>query len=260
MKKRNLFVLFFSLLSSCSFLKPNDSSLITNTSSNYTTNTTTQNTTLTSSVEIIDNTLKYELSKTGDYYIVVGSNDKEITEIKIPAKYKDKDVKEIGIKAFENNSKLNVITFEENIKLNNIDEYAFSGCSSLKSIVIPNGIISIEKGAFKGCDSLESIIIPFIGENKDSNQFLGYIFGANSYMENSSYVPSSLKEVIVLEECTSIGDYAFYECSFLTSITIPDSVTSIGEGAFYECSSLKYNEYDNSLYLGNEENLYLVLV
>ena len=32
---------------------------------------------------------------------------------------------------------------------------------------------------------------------------------------------------------TSIGYYAFYECTGLTSITIPESVTSIGESAFY---------------------------
>lgn len=38
---------------------------------------------------------------------------------------------------------------------------------------------------------------------------------------------------------TSIGDYAFYNCTSLTSITIPASVTSIGEGTFSNCSSLK---------------------
>ena len=37
---------------------------------------------------------------------------------------------------------------------------------------------------------------------------------------------------------TSIGDYAFCNCSGLTSVTIPDSVTSIGDYAFYNCSGL----------------------
>jgi hypothetical protein len=37
---------------------------------------------------------------------------------------------------------------------------------------------------------------------------------------------------------TSIGDYAFYECTGLTSVTIPNSVTTIGEGAFYQCTAL----------------------
>ena len=37
---------------------------------------------------------------------------------------------------------------------------------------------------------------------------------------------------------TSIGEYAFYNCTSLTEITIPDSVTSIGEYAFYKCTSL----------------------
>ncbi len=37
---------------------------------------------------------------------------------------------------------------------------------------------------------------------------------------------------------TSIGEYAFYECSSLTSITIPNSVTSIGKYAFSECSNI----------------------
>lgn len=37
---------------------------------------------------------------------------------------------------------------------------------------------------------------------------------------------------------TSIGQYAFYNCSGLTNVTIPDSVTSIGNHAFYGCRGL----------------------
>ena len=37
---------------------------------------------------------------------------------------------------------------------------------------------------------------------------------------------------------TSIGSYAFEDCSGLTSVTIPDGVTSIGDYAFYGCSNL----------------------
>ena len=37
---------------------------------------------------------------------------------------------------------------------------------------------------------------------------------------------------------TSIGNYAFAQCSSLTSITIPNSVTNIENDAFYGCTSL----------------------
>ena len=50
---------------------------------------------------------------------------------------------------------------------------------------------------------------------------------------------SSLESVTIGNNVTSIGTFAFASCSSLTSITIPDSVTSIGEGAFASCSSLK---------------------
>ena len=46
---------------------------------------------------------------------------------------------------------------------------------------------------------------------------------------------------------TSIGDYAFLDCSGLTSVTIPNSVTSIGDAAFAGCSGLKSIAIPNSV-------------
>ena len=83
----------------------------------------------------------------------------------------------------------------------NILSGAFSKCSELTSITIPNSVTSIGNCAFYGCSSLTSITIP--------------------------------------NSITSIGNYAFQVCSNLTNITVPNSVTSIGFGAFKGCSSLK---------------------
>ena len=49
---------------------------------------------------------------------------------------------------------------------------------------------------------------------------------------------SSLTSIVIPNSVTSIGEYAFQDCSSLTSIVIPNSVTSIGNYAFQGCSSL----------------------
>ena len=57
------------------------------------------------------------------------------------------------------------------------------------------------------------------------------------------YKKKKLETVNMLDNVTSIGNIAFFECSSLTSITIPDSVTSIGESPFFYCGSLATINY-----------------
>ena len=52
---------------------------------------------------------------------------------------------------------------------------------------------------------------------------------------NNVVIPNKIEG----KNVTSIGDYAFENCTNLTSITIPDSVTNIGQRAFLFCNSLK---------------------
>ena len=153
-----------------------------------------------------------------------------ITSVAIPS-----SVTSIGISAFYGCSKLTSITIPNSVT--SIGSSAFYGCSGLTSITIPNSVTSIGSSAFSGCSGLTSITIPFVGGSSSSNTYLGYIFGASSYSGNSSYVPSSLKTVVVTNG-SSIPGSAFYDCSKLTSITIPSSVTSIGNKAFQHCTSM----------------------
>ena len=149
----------------------------------------------------------------------------------------DNKCKIIGSYAFSGCSSLTSVVIPDSVM--RIGSYAFSGCSSLTSVVIPDSVMRIGSYAFSGCSSLVEITLPFVGASKGDteNDYFGYIFGASSYSANYSCVPTSLKKVSITST-TSIDDYSFYHCSSLTSVVIPDSVTSIGYSAFRACSSL----------------------
>ena len=73
-----------------------------------------------------------------------------------------------------------------------------------------------------------------------------FLMGSNDmYNWPSSYdVPwssysSYIKSIIIDNEVTSIGDYAFYDCENLATVNIPKNITNIGESAFDGCTSLQ---------------------
>ena len=142
------------------------------------------------------------------------------------------------------NSSVKKVVIEEGVT--NIGNWAFSECSSLTSITIPDSVTNIGAAAFDSCGSLTSIVIPNSVTSIES-----YAFSACSSL-TSITIPdsvtsignnafdscSSLTSITIPDGVTSIESYAFYNCSGLTSITIPDSVTNIGAAAFDSCTSL----------------------
>jgi uncharacterized repeat protein (TIGR02543 family) len=134
--------------------------------------------------------------------------------------------------------------------LTSIGEYAFANMSNLTSITIPVSVTSIGFGAFEGCSYLMKMELPFIGDGQ-SNGFLGYIFGATTYSDNSTYVPTSLINVVLISNSsyTVIDDYAMYGLS-VKSITLTDKIITIGDYAFYNNSTLTsiyFNQYIESV-------------
>ena len=143
---------------------------------------------------------------------------------------KDYNVTSIGEWAFSNCSGLTSVTIPNSVT--SIGWYAFSGCSGLTSVTIPNSVTSIGESAFYGCSGLTSVTIP--------NSVTSIGGSAFSYC-------TALTSVTIPNSVTSIGESAFRGCSGLTSVTIPNSVTSIGEWAFSNCSGLTSVTIPNSV-------------
>lgn len=146
-----------------------------------------------------------------------------------------------------------------------IGDGAFSLCEALTHIQIPYNVTEIGIGAFHACTNMDSVTfggdsVKSIGmnaflycnsltdvyfdegfnlynielENKYSNPFC---LADNAYVwSNGAYKP--ITSVSVPSNVKKIGDYTFFNCTFLTSVTIPGGVTSFGDYAISCCEGL----------------------
>ena len=172
--------------------------------------------------KVISNGFTYIIQVDGTYRI--DSCNKNETFIEIPSEIRNRPITQISSKAFENNTKV-------------------------KTIIIPESITSIERAAFKNCSSLETMVLPFIGGSSQYNTHLSYLFSENSSKDTAaSAIPTSLKNIYLLDSCTVINTEAFYKCKSLKNVFIPSSVTSIKDGTNSVSIGVNGNFTTNSPY------------
>ena len=104
-----------------------------------------------------------------------------------------------------------------------ITDYAFYNCTNLKSITLPESIVSIGEYAFRK-SGLTEVVIP---DNVKS-------IGASAFAECSGLVSVSLPRNLSL-----IRMNTFWNCTGLQSVTFPEDLETIGTFAFAKCTSLK---------------------
>jgi len=175
-------------------------------------------------------------------------------------------IKTIGKSAFIECINLSSITIPNSVT--SIGQGAFDGCLSLTSITIPGSMKSVDMAAFSNCglesilfaegvqsivgrldnyepSKIASVTVPSSVTHIDDEAFQ-WCYSVDSVNWNSNVSPNYItkycndviKQVVLGDSVTVIGEAAFAGCTGLTSFTIPEKVDSIGERAFYSCENL----------------------
>ena len=145
--------------------------------------------------------------KLGNSLLTIGYSAFEgctnLTAVTIPA-----SVTDIDYSVFKNLKNLTSVTFEANSNLVNLgknynSDGVFQGCTGLKTIVIPDKVVTVNRDTFNGCTSLEKVTVGNHVVTIKNYAFTGCI---------------GLKEIVLPKALTTIENYAFKNCSALNTV------------------------------------------
>ena len=195
----------------------------------------------------LDSFFTFEDYVSGESYMLTGgAKSFFVGDLTIPSEYNGKPVTSIGESAFSYCTGLTSVTIPDSVT--SIGDYAFDGCENLSSVIIPNSIEDIGDSAFYWTD-LDSITIP----------------GSVDYIGSHAFEESGLTTLKIEDGVSYIGDRAFYDCPGIVSVTIPESVNYIGDEVFgyycyldenYEEVYAKVSELEISGVKGSEAEYY----
>ena len=152
------------------------------------------------------------------------------TIVKVPEKIGKAAVSTIGYKAFSPAGYASYSPLYDSRQKWRINEKEAEARRNINSVIIPEGVTTIEEGAFYKCDHLKECVMP------DSVKTIG----------DYAFYGTAIESLVLPCSLSSIGEYAFRE-SPIETITIPDSLKVITRNAFDGCKNLKTVDLGNGL-------------
>ena len=138
----------------------------------------------------------------------------------IPAFYQNKKITDMSNDVFVCNGNIKKVFFPNTLRIVG----GLKNCTGVERVVVPFGVKSVYAEAFAGCTSLKSLDLP------DSATDLGYCFCENC---------ASLETVELSEKLRELPDRSFKNCASLFGVNIPYVLESVGDEAFCGCVSLR---------------------
>lgn len=163
------------------------------------------------------------------------------TEVIVPEKIENYPVAYIGASAFSQCTELIKVVLPEGIE--SIGDWGFYGCSSLMEINLPESITGIGRDCFGKTGITEVTITPNLKSAFDA--YRGMNLEKVTIEEGVTTIPdgilqgvTTITEITIPDGVKHIGMSAFSECTGLSKVLLPEGLESIGNDGFNGCSSL----------------------
>jgi hypothetical protein len=167
------------------------------------------------------------------------------SSLEIPA-----TVETIASMAFQHNVSLQTITFEQGSKLTEISSYAFSGCSKLEKILLPEGLQKLDFSAFNSCGSLTNLVVPAsVSETnhyvQNSGALESIVFSTGSQMRTISRIAKdcdSLNKIVLpagIQTVNRGSSVLVVGCKALEQVIVCNPDLQLQESDFKDCGNFK---------------------
>ena len=163
-------------------------------------------------------------------------------DVTIPDSIEERSVTLIGAAAFSNCTALASVAIPDHVT--DIGETAFCGCSNLTGVAIGGGLANIGYHAFFACPRLSAFTVSPANTTYSSPD--GVLYDLNQQMLVLYPVGKSDTSYTIFSSDLSISAEAFAGATNLVSVTVPPSVYSIADGAFAGCTSLRRLYFDGN--------------
>ncbi len=164
---------------------------------------------------------RFHLNADGDAVIDSFCGFGNIAQVVVPRTLDGKAVVAIADGAFHGCSALKTVVLHDGIR--SLGEETFKECTALSQILDMTGVTHIGRECFYRCVSLKTVDLP--------NTLVS--------LEHSAFVLSGITQITIPGSLKLLGGTVFFLCKDLKEVLIEEGVETIGHGCFEECKNLR---------------------